>query len=440
MLERDPARRRERRSAARRRTAPSGPPLAAPGRPSWVRATLSEAAWHAGLSFRGWATPLTLLMLTAMGVGGSFVHVILHADGPLLPRPHLIAPMMVEFFYLVVVFMVAGTVGVMARRDDLAGYGEMADAAPAPLGCRVAGRALAAGAVTVVFALTPALAVWMVTAFVVPDAFSLFDPLLYFGLLLAPSLLEICALVLLAHAFVRHAGAAHAVGIIGAFFVVLNNELGMTDGADLRKEPGADWLRVGVAGWVGLECVRQRDDGDAWLALLARASDRVVGALGALDAPAVSVADNGDAPWMRQYTPLATAGWGEAVGPDAAARAVDRVVAGVRAGTPLADALAQAVGADAAAALLGPPASSDVMVARTGRTLDVGGQRWRWRDGGWEPLSVPVRVTQRYGDGGRRLIGPVPTTVEPDAPFTLLDAWPSFERSPADNVWRGGDD
>ena len=861
VLEQDPARRRERRSAARRRTAPSGPPPASPGRPSWVRATLSEAAWHAGLSFRGWATPLTLLMLTAMGVGGSFVHVILHADGPLLPRPHLIAPMTVEFFYLVVVFMVAGTVGVMARRDDLPGYGEMADAAPAPLGCRVAGRALAAGAVTVVFALTPALAVWMVTAFVVPDAFSLFDPLLYFGLLLAPSLLEICALVLLAHAFVRHAGAAHAVGIIGAFFVVVNNELGvvtyppaqfgvpphvtlseftgwapwltyaltadafklaiaggivalawlawprgvattlpdrwragarrlaggagalaaasvvaaivshgvlheqlvtrggyqsataataddaawearwwreaatfavaggeaeiavdpaarsaavrwrldgvratalhgalpdgaaalratvdgraaevtsafdhfavplgpcgadgcavelaltvrdagwpaegespwlhpsgvwlraadvlptlghdpdrrpraprdrrahrlpdapasapadalapaaavapagrwewtvrfdgtpgadgegagtcgartaaagrttgpldfaaawwpgaaaetragdlaalhgparardaggvlddvaamracvagalggapavdavlqaprergatalhgrllwlpehegwdltgegfgrwrrratiaaalaarrLTDGADLRKEPGADWLRVGVAGWVGLECVRQRDGGDAWLALLARASDRVVGALGALDAPAVSVADNGDAPWMRQYTPLATAGWGEAAGPDAAARAVARVVAGVRAGTPLADALAQAAGADAAAALLGPPASSDVMVARTGRTLDVGGQRWRWRDGGWEPLSVPVRVTQRYGDGGRRLIGPVPTTVEPDAPFTLLDAWPSFERSPADNVWRGDD-
>ena len=80
------------------------------------------------------------------------------------------------------------------------------------------------------------------------------------------------------------------------------------------------------------------------------------------------------------------------------------------------------------------------MVARTGRTLEVGGQRWRWRAGGWEPLSVPVRVTQRYGDGGRRLIGPVPTTVEPDTPFTLLDAWPSFERTPADNVWRGGDD
>ena len=54
---------------------------------------------------------------------------------------------------------------------------------------------------------------------------------------------------------------------------------------------------------------------------------------------------------------------------------------------------------------LPPGASSDVMVARTGRTLDVGGRRWHWRDGGREPLSVPVQVTQRYADGGRRLIG-----------------------------------
>ena len=62
-----------------------------------------------------------------MGVGGSFVHIILHADGPLLPRPDLIEPLLVEFYYLVIVFMVAGFVGVMARRDDRAGFGEIAD-------------------------------------------------------------------------------------------------------------------------------------------------------------------------------------------------------------------------------------------------------------------------------------------------------------------------
>ena len=92
----------------------------------------------------------------------------------------------------------------------------------------MAGRALAAGAVTVVFALTPTVAVWIVNALVVPDAFSPLDPVLHFGLVLAPSMLELCALVLLAHALVRHTGGAHAAGIICAFFIVVNHELGVT--------------------------------------------------------------------------------------------------------------------------------------------------------------------------------------------------------------------
>ena len=881
---------RESRFAAEAPSADVGaPPPGPPGRPSWVRVAASEAAWHFALSFRGWGTPLALGLLAAMGVGGSFVHVVLHAEGPLVPRPDLIEPLAVEFFYLVVVSMVAAFVGVMARRDESAGYAEIVDAAPAPLGARVAGRALAAAAVTVVFALTPTLAVWIVTAIAAPDAFSLLDPFFYFGLLLAPALLELCALVLAAHALIRHAGAAHAAGIICAFFVVVNHEMGvvtwppaevgvpahvtlsefagwapwlphvlaadiykltlaavilalawlawprgtaltlsrrwravpgrviggagvlaaagvvlavvtygvldeqftalggyrsaeaetaddaawearwwdsaapftaaggevlaeidpaartatarwrlegvrsasgalhgslphgseppraavdgravpvtvafdhfelplgvcaaapaeegrapavgaegcsvdlevavrgegwstegespwlhpsgvwlraadllptlghdpdrllrapserdahglaaepagasagalapalgvapagdwrwtvtfagaegdadgpdevssggartsrprsrstaasgetdgpldfaaawwpgapvetrrgdvtalhgphrardaggvlddvtamracvaaalgaappvrtvlqapreqgatalhgdllwlpehegwdiagegfgrwrrraliaaalaarrLTDEADLRREPGADWLRTGVSGWVGMECVRQEDGADAWLALQERESDRVVEAFGALDAPATAVSAAGDVPWVRYYAPLAAAGWLAAAGPAEAAETVGAVTAAVRAGAPLADALAGAVGPDTAAALLGPPGSSDVLVASGARGVDVEGRRWRWRDGGWEPVAAPTDVTQRFddGSGARRRIGPVPTTVSPVAPFTLIDAWPSFERTPVDNVWRGGSD
>ena len=876
--------------AAAEPVAPAATPLGPPGAPSWVRAAWNETAWHLGVAFRGSGIPLALLLLAVAGVAGTFVNLIMHADGPFVARPDLTARFVMEFFYLIIVFIVAAFVGVMARRDNRTGYGELVDSTPAPLGSRVAGLTVAAAAVTVLFALMPVLSVWILSLLGAPEAFTLLDPLLLFGLGAAPSLLELAALVLLAHALIRHTGAAHAVGVICAFVVIINEQLGVTtyppalvgfplrvtlaefsgwapwlghvltadlfklavvaviaafawvawprgtaltvplrwrtgagrlvggagamaavslllafgthrvlherlvaggyetaeaevaddaawerrwwseaapfrvaggeatiaidpgerhatvhwrldgvrssaealhgslpdgaeirssavngleavatvefdhlalpldacapataaggsaesaagaqehsvqglgaqgsvdegctvelelvvrgegwspdgeipwlhpsgvwlrasdvlpslghdpgrllrapqerrlhglgpvpgdvapdavapaagvapagdwrwtvtfagegdrasrpagtrtaasgrtggpldfafawwpgapvetrrgslaalhgpdrtrdvrgvlddveamracvaatlgrapavgtalqaprergetalygdllwlpehegwdiagagygrwlrratiaaalasrqlaDDADLRKEPGEDWLRVGVPGWVGLECVRQEDGVDAWRALQARASDRVVEAFAALETPAVGVAAAGDVPWVRHYTPLATAAWVETVGTADAARAVRAVATGVRNGATLADALAAAAGADAAAALLGPPAASDLLVAEAERTLDVAGQRWTWRDGGWEPVAASIHATQRFDDdSGNRRIGPVPTTVDPGEAFTLIDARPSFERSPADNVWRGGGD
>ena len=865
-------------SATRRSRQATIAGLGRPERPSWLRAAWNEAVWHLALSCRGWGLLLALGLVVLSGIGSSFVNIALHADGPLVPRPDLIQPLLGEMYYLMAVFMVAAFVGIMVRRDDRPGYGEIADATPAPLGSLVAGRALAAAALTVVLALAPVTAVWAVPALAAPDSFSLFDPLLFFGVLFSPSLLELCAVVMLAHALLRHAGTAYAVGIICAFVMVINHEVGvvsyppaqvgippdlalseftgwtpwlgyvvtanlfkvaiavgivalawiawprgaaltvplrwragigravggagvlaatagvlaagihgvlheqlvtlgghrsaaaetaadaawearwwaeaapvrltggevdvvvdpaarratarwrldgvrsasgalhgslphgssdprvtvdgreapvavafdhfsvplgacgtdpgaqepadpvapapgctveldvevggagwsaegetpwlhpvgvwlraadllptlghdsdrlvraprerrdhglaaspadvvpaalapvagvapagdwrwsvslagaagdtngaaggqtaaegstqgpldfaavwwpdapvetrsgdlaalhgptrtrdaggvLTDvaemracvgallgaaprvatvvqaprergetalhgellwlpedagwdiagtgfgrwnrratiaaaigaahvarGAALSREPGAEWLRVGVPGWVGLECVRREDGADAWLTLLTRGSHHVVEAFGALDAPVVSVAVAGNATWVQEYTPLATVGWVETLGPAGAASVVRAVVADVRAGTRLAEALADAAGEEAAEALLGAPASSDVLVVQAERELDVAGRRWRWRDGGWAAVAESIHVTQRFEDDGghRRRIGPVPTTVDPDAPFTLIDAWPSFERTPDDNVWRGdGDD
>ena len=894
VLERSPAIRAADRAAIGREMDPAdagAAPLGAPVRPSWLHAAWREAVWHFGVSLRGRGTPLGLFMAVAMGVVGCYIHVVLHADGPFLPRPGLTLSLAAEFFYPVVVFLVAAFVGVIARRDDRTGYGEIVDAAPAPLGSRVAGRALAAAAITMSFALSPAIAVWIVTAFAVPEAFSLIDPLVYFGLGIAPALLELCALVLLSHALIRRAGAAHAVGILCAFVAAINNELGVTTypPAEVGIPPHitlsefsawAPWLgylltidlfklavaagivalawlawRRGTALTVPLRCragaervaggagalaavavvlaigsyrvlheqlvtlggyesdaagtaddaawethwwtaaapftvtggqvdvaidpaarratARWRIDGvrapsrtlhgslphgveiaratvngreaavraeldhfalpldacgpeaaaasdeasppdtlepsaprldglgdragdctvelqvaargEGWsaagespwlhfsgtwlratdvlptlghdprpararaarppgaragsrprprrgrsagggggrgagrrLALerdllrgrrceppggradrhvrphrrVSRLRRRVVaecagrdaprqpggaarggtharrgrrprrpdsdgrlyrrdiracaggphGAAGAARArrdrsprrPALAagrgglghrrrrvgplaaprddrgraggapargrsrpaegarsglatgrhprlgrpgvrpaggrdrrlagaagagqrsdrrgarrarrtrhgVATAGAAPWVRHYAPLATGGWVETTGPDDAARAAGRVIADVRGGAALADAISETIGADTAAGLLGPPASSDVLVAPAERVLGISGRRWRWRDGGWAPVAESIHVTQRFEDdrGDRRRIGPVPTTVEPDAPFTLIDAWPSFERTPADNVWRGGED
>ena len=108
---------------------------------------------------------------------------------------------------------------------------------------------------------------------------------------------------------------------------------------------------------------------------------------------------------------------------------------------PLSEALRQAAGAEAADALLGAPLAADITVARGERRLAVEGERWSWVEGGWRPASGPVHATQRFDreDGGPGpRIGPLPLEIEPvDEGFTLFDAWPGFERTPTDNVWRG---
>ena len=113
-------------------------------------------------------------------------------------------------------------------------------------------------------------------------------------------------------------------------------------------------------------------------------------------------------PWVREYTPLATVGWVEPVRLADAVDTAGAAVARVRAGATLADALADVVGTGTAEALLGPPASSDVLVTRAERTLDMGGQRRLWRDRGWPPVAASIHVTQRFDDGSgdRRRIGP----------------------------------
>ena len=824
-----------------------------PASPSWVRATLNEAGWHLAVSCRGRGLLIAVFMLVMACVAGGYVNIVMDAEGPLLPRSGLLQPMLAEFTYIVLVFMVAGFVGAMTRRDERPGFGEMVDATPAPLGSRFTGRLLAVSGITLGFAVIPAIGAWALVAAIVPEGLNLADPILFYLGVMGPAYLELCAITLLLHALLGHTGTAHAAAVIAAFMVVVNHEAGvvhyppaqvglptevvfsefagwspwaapmftagafklgfvalvaagawfawrrgtdlrsgvrlrsalgrlrggagalaataaftvaasgtvlherlleggyqspaaadaedaawerrfwdeaapfsvrggevrvavdpgatlatvnwrldgvrsaggtlhgtlpdgaaitsvavrgvpapvttgfdhfgvplgrcpatgceleiamtirpagwpsdgpafwlqpggallraadvlpslghdpdrllrapahrvasglpgpprempaaalasaaavapagdwswsvefpaegfrtettgttagpldfatgwwrvspvetregslvalhgpqrtrdapavledvaemrscvagilgaapevgtvlqapreqgetalhgellwlpendgwdvaagghghwrrraaiaaalasrmLTDRADLRKEPGADWLLVGTPGWIGLECVRERDGVEAWLALRERGSDSVVESLGGLDAPAESLAAAGGAAWVRDYAPLATLSWAASVGTAAAARAAGLVTREVREGTPLTEALRQAAGTEAAEALLGAPLAADIALVRGERRLAVEGERWSWVEGGWRPASGPVHATQRFdredGAPGPR-IGPLPLEIEPvDEGFTLLDARPGFERTPADNVWRG---
>ncbi|MXX84831.1 MAG: ABC transporter permease [Acidobacteria bacterium] len=819
--------------------------------PSWTQVAASEAAWHLLVALRGWGFLLAVALLVAMGVAGSLYHIVLHMDGPLVPRSGLLLPLLGQLCYLIIVFMVAGFAGVALRRDERPGYGEMVDAAPAPLGSRLVGRGLAVCALTLGLAMVPAVAAWTLMAVVAPESLNFADPALFFGVLMGPAFLEVCAITVLVHALFRNSGAAHATAAIFAFVAVLNHEVGvvsyppgqigvpvhavlsefvgwtpwmapvltagafkvgllvaltgiawlawprgtailagdriraaltrvrggagalvalgavmlvatgavlhqqlvdeggyrsaaaedaedaawerrfwrtavpfsvqggdvrilvdpaerlatanwrlrgvrsdalhgslphgaeimsavlsgspvaittahdhfeiplpgcqaagcdleialtvrargwpadgpafwmhpagawlraaeilpslgfdpdrlvrspperrrldlaptpaaapaaalasaaavapagawtwsveftrsgfqtrstgttsgpldfavgwwreppresrdgpltvlhgpqrtedapvvrqdvadmracvaelagssptvativqaprqqgstalhgdllwipedegwdvspggfghwqrrariaaaiaarlLADAADLRKEPGEGFLRVGVPGWIGMECVRQRDGVEAWVALQQRGADHVVEALGHLDAPARSLAHAGGAAWAGEYAPLASAAWAEALGPREAARRALEIAARNRSGAPLGSAIASVAGGETAVALLGPPASSDVVVRGADRELNVEGLHWRWSEGGWQPASVPMHAVQRLErdpDAPGRPIGPLPQSIEPPGEsFTVLHARPGFERSPNDNVWR----
>jgi hypothetical protein len=204
--------------------------------------------------------------------------------------------------------------------------------------------------------------------------------------------------------------------------------------ADLRTEPGSRAVTSGIAGFVALSCVRDLDGTDAWLSWITRRSDHVVEELGALDAPVVSLADDGAATWINAYAPLATMAWARAISPGAARESIQAVLERVRHGTPLREALALGFGRDHAGRLLGPPIASDVAVVASSTRLEVRGARSRWADGGWQPAVTALTVAQHFQDGTSRVSG-LPVVLDRDTRVTVFDAEPSFERSPLDNVW-----
>lgn len=196
--------------------------LSAPA--SWLRAAGSEAAWQCRQAIARRGIWIAAAGLAAIGVAGGFVHVVGHADGPMVPRPELLAPVMLKMMFLLIAFVVAGAAGVVVRRDDTPGFGEMLDATPAPDAVRLAGRVGAIFGLTVLFALVPAVSALLVTAMTAPYSF---DPVVTIGyqlLVALPALLEMAAAMVLMHALIRPAGPAYAASMLVAFIFIVNHE------------------------------------------------------------------------------------------------------------------------------------------------------------------------------------------------------------------------
>jgi len=218
-------------------------PLSPITEPAWWHSLLLDALWQLKRTVSRWAFVLSLLLWTTVNVGGPFVHLLGHAEGPIEPRPQVVAPFLVQLCYVFSVFLVAGFVGTVVRRDAQSGLGEMIDATPSPVGVRVLASALCAAVVTVVLALTPTLSAYIVVALALPHSFQMWDPLAVNALVAAPALLELCGMTFVIHALVRSAGTAHALSMFAAFVAIVNNEVGI-----VSYPPG----KLGVPGHIAL--------------------------------------------------------------------------------------------------------------------------------------------------------------------------------------------
>lgn len=204
--------------------------------------------------------------------------------------------------------------------------------------------------------------------------------------------------------------------------------------ADLRVEPGSRFLTEGAAGAMGLACARSASQRELWLAWMARRSDHVVEALGALDAPLVGLASDGSARWVEEYAALAALSWTESHSAEQVKAALESLVDEVRAGAPLAAALARVVGPEMAGRLLGGPEASDIEVTEIAERVIVRAQRSRWAGGGWHAAPPPLSVTQYFDDGSTQ-VERLPLELDQQRTLIVFDAEPSFERSPLDNTW-----
>lgn len=215
---------------------------------SWLRATAAESVWQlrsVGTRRTLW---VALVLLTMLAVAAGFVHGVQHAYGPMVPRPEFITPVLLRTFYLIVVFIVAAMVGLAARRDEVPGMAEMFDAAPAPDGVRLIGRAVAAAAVCTMAVLVPALGA-IGTGLLVAPSHSTLQPLLHTLSVLLPAIAELGAITLLLHALIRHAGTAHAAAMLAAFVAVVNFEVGLVNYPPYQTGRG---VSVSISGMTGL--------------------------------------------------------------------------------------------------------------------------------------------------------------------------------------------
>ena len=195
--------------------------------PPWVSTAGLEWLWATRRTIGSWGFSVAWVLLLVFAVAGAFVHLVAHPEGPFVPAPATLIPVITDGTYLIVVFLIAGFVGSLVRRDEAARGKQLVDAAPVGTGALAVALALASVTVVASLSLAPLLASYFVTSLLAPESFSLSFPAMYFLVVLVPPLLEVGAVAFLLHSVFSSPRLAHALTMIAGFAFIVNYEVGL---------------------------------------------------------------------------------------------------------------------------------------------------------------------------------------------------------------------
>lgn len=191
----------------------------------WLQAFIYECRWQLQQVLSRPAIWVAALILICVGLSNTFIHVIWHAEGPLLPDPGMLHKALGISLHLVIVFIMAGTVGIICRRDQVAGIDDMLDALSTPGILRTGARAIAVVAITTLLTITPAFSAIIATLVADASYLNLSFAFAFQLLVVLPSQIECALVIFFVHALIRRTGLAYGASMFAIVILIANHEL-----------------------------------------------------------------------------------------------------------------------------------------------------------------------------------------------------------------------
>lgn len=195
----------------------------------WQKALTEEAAWPLVQLLRTRGFQIAIVLLSVMCIFGGYINFVGQTPGPVQPRLEATMPFLIEFFYIVLIAVLSGFIGLVVQRDKQAGVVEMIGATPAPIGVRLGGQAICIVLVTAIIASSVAVAGALLSLVSSSAPEIRLDAFLYVAFAYLPSLLQIAFIIFALHHLVKQPSLAYGLSACAIFIIILNSELSLVE-------------------------------------------------------------------------------------------------------------------------------------------------------------------------------------------------------------------